>query len=167
MWKLFAFVFLIWSINDYDDQTDNSTTMRVVQGLSSSSSSSFDRPKLADGRDQCTTIIISPKASVDGSAMVTYTADCEDCDFRMNKVPPMSWPENSLRAIYLSKGAYPLRIAEDRGYTYSKENLDKSLPQVSFFVAFRLIKVVSSKLTFFFSFLKNILLVIFASFFKL
>jgi len=43
------------------------------------------------GKDQCTTIAVSPEASTDGSGMVTHTADCADCDFRLAKVPAKDW----------------------------------------------------------------------------
>ena len=35
--------------------------------------------------DRCTTIIVGKKAGVSGP-MNTHTADCSDCDFRINKV---------------------------------------------------------------------------------
>lgn len=44
--------------------------------------------------DRCTTIIVGPKAGVEG-AMTTHTADCLNCDFRINKVGaycnPLKW----------------------------------------------------------------------------
>jgi hypothetical protein len=35
--------------------------------------------------DRCTSIIVGPKAGVEG-AMTTHTADCLNCDFRVGKV---------------------------------------------------------------------------------
>jgi len=41
---------------------------------------------IAIGTDQCTAIAVSKGATSDGSTMTTHTADCFDCDWRINKV---------------------------------------------------------------------------------
>lgn len=43
----------------------------------------------------CTTILVTPGASVDGSASVTQTADCGMCTFEIEKVPAKDWPEGA------------------------------------------------------------------------
>lgn len=78
--------------------------------------------------DRCTSIAVGKLATVDGSVMNTHTADCEDCDWRINKVPARDWPEGSQRPIYLLTGSYPLHVREDRGFTWTKENLE-NIPQ--------------------------------------
>ncbi len=49
--------------------------------------------------DKCTTIVVGPAAGI-GGPMTTHTADCADCDFRLNKVPARDHPEGSMRALY-------------------------------------------------------------------
>lgn len=46
--------------------------------------------------DKCTTIVVGASAGVTGP-MNTHTADCSDCDFRINKVPAKDWPQGSMR----------------------------------------------------------------------
>lgn len=60
--------------------------------------------------------------------MVTHTADCAECDFRINKVPAADYPEGTLRPIYLLSGAYPRQVREDRGETWKESNLE-DMPQ--------------------------------------
>ena len=44
--------------------------------------------------DQCTAILVSKEAAADGvGSMTTHTNDCLDCDFRIVKVPPMTFPK--------------------------------------------------------------------------
>ena len=38
------------------------------------------------GSDKCTAILVGAKASATGSPMTTHTADCAECDWRVNKV---------------------------------------------------------------------------------
>ena len=78
--------------------------------------------------DKCTAIIVGAKASATGSPMTTHTADCADCDWRMNKVPARDWPEGSMRPVYQYKGPYPRQVRSDRGETWTPENLE-DLPQ--------------------------------------
>jgi dipeptidase len=60
--------------------------------------------------------------------MVTHTADCNDCDFRLAKVPAKDWPEGSKRPVVLFHTEYPVRLSKERSFTWSPENLD-DLPQ--------------------------------------
>lgn len=74
--------------------------------------------------DKCTAILVGRSATIDGSTMTTHTADCAECDWRINKVPARDWPEGSQRPIYLLTGAYPRQVREDRGATWSVDNLE-------------------------------------------
>jgi dipeptidase len=78
--------------------------------------------------DRCTSIAVGKDATVDGSVMNTHTADCEDCDWRVNKVPARDWEDGAMRPIYLLTGTYPIHVREDRGFTWSKYNLE-NMPQ--------------------------------------
>eukprot|EP01031_Cornospumella_fuschlensis_P034734 gene34734-42059_t len=78
--------------------------------------------------DKCTAIAVSGGASTTGSPMTTHTADCAECDWRINKVPARDWPEGSMRPVWIITGAYPRQVREDRGYTWSKANLE-NMPQ--------------------------------------
>ena len=75
--------------------------------------------------DRCTTIIVGPGAGVDG-VMTTHTADCADCDFRMNKVPRRKHKPGAMRKLYMYKNDYPAKICDDRGETWKPENLEGS-----------------------------------------
>jgi hypothetical protein len=81
-----------------------------------------------DDLDRCTTIVVGPKASTNGP-MCTHTADCSNCDFRLNKVPAKDWPAGSKRPLYLYKGDYPSTISMDRGNTWHPDNLEGSNKQ--------------------------------------
>jgi hypothetical protein len=80
--------------------------------------------------DKCTAIVVGKAASQTGSPMTTHTADCAECDWRVNKVPARDWPAGSMRPIYLLTGSYPRQVREDRGYTWSKANLERDMPQL-------------------------------------
>jgi hypothetical protein len=75
--------------------------------------------------DRCTTMVTGRKAGKHGP-MATHTADCLDCDFRVNKVPAADHPPGSVRNIYLFKGDYPQTLASDRGATWQPSNLEGS-----------------------------------------
>jgi hypothetical protein len=79
--------------------------------------------------DRCSTIAVGPKAGVDGP-MNTHTADCSDCDFRINKVPSSDWTEGSPRPLYLYKGNYPATVTSSRGSTWHPKNLEGSKEQL-------------------------------------
>jgi dipeptidase len=66
----------------------------------------------------CTTIAVTKGASVDGSVMVTHTADCGHCDFRLVKVPAMDYEPGSQRAIYPFMLDYPRYVGVSRGEDY-------------------------------------------------
>ena len=78
--------------------------------------------------DKCTALAVGKKATIDGSTMVTHTMDCKDCDWRVNKVAAKDWPEGSMRPIYLITGSYPRQVRNDRGQTWSTDNLEH-MPQ--------------------------------------
>ncbi|KAJ1424538.1 hypothetical protein B484DRAFT_398269 [Ochromonadaceae sp. CCMP2298] len=78
--------------------------------------------------DKCTTIIVGPKAGLEGP-MTTHTADCSDCDFRVNKVPARDWPEGTQRPLYVYHGQYPSVVTKDRGATWHPDNLEGSPEQ--------------------------------------
>ncbi|ETV96580.1 hypothetical protein H310_10281 [Aphanomyces invadans] len=77
--------------------------------------------------EKCTAILVGAKASATGSPMTTQTNDCADCDFRLVKVPAKDHVPGSVRPVILVGQPYPRYVGEDRGPTYSKANLDKSL----------------------------------------
>ena len=78
--------------------------------------------------DRCTTIIVGPGAGVEG-VMTTHTADCADCDFRMNKVPRRKHAPGAKRKLYMYKNDYPAKICDDRGETWKASNLEGSEEQ--------------------------------------
>lgn len=78
------------------------------------------------GTDKCTTIAVGKKATVDGSTLLGYTADCAECDWRVNKVPAQDYVDGTMRPIYLITGSYPRQVREDHGYTWSVDNLEES-----------------------------------------
>ncbi len=63
--------------------------------------------------------------------MTTHTADCADCDFRINKVPARDHEEGATRPLYLYKGSYPATITSDRGVTWHPDNLEGSKEQLA------------------------------------
>ena len=78
--------------------------------------------------DRCTTIIVGKDATVDGSTMTTHTNDCGECDFRLAKVNPKTYPKDSKRPVYTFYSAYPKVVRNDnRSATWSPENLDQHL----------------------------------------
>lgn len=93
-------------------------------------SSSSDETILVNAEiDRCTSIAVGPEAGVDGP-MNTHTADCANCDFRINKVPPMDWPEGAMRPLYLYKGDYPSTVSTRRGATWHPDNLEGTPEQL-------------------------------------
>lgn len=85
---------------------------------------------LAMNMDKCTAIAVGRHATVDKSTLNTHSADCSNCDFRINKVPAKDWPAGSKRNIYLPRDPYPSWVLNDRGFTWSPENLE-DMPQRS------------------------------------
>ena len=75
-------------------------------------------------QDKCTAIVAGRLASTDGSVFNTYNADCAECDWRINKVPPMDYPEGAERPIYLITGTYPRAVRSDHGATWTADNLE-------------------------------------------
>jgi len=90
----------------------------VVDVVNAVASKSLSLPK-----DQCTTIIVGRKAGKHGP-MTTHTADCLDCDFRVNRVPAADHAPGSTRNVYLFKGDYPQTLTSDRGPTWLPSNLE-------------------------------------------
>lgn len=83
-----------------------------------------------EGSEKCTAIVVSKGAGTEGP-MTTHTADCANCDFRLNKVPAKDWNEDDLRALYVYKGSYPSQVIENRGTTWSASNLEGSPQQIA------------------------------------
>jgi hypothetical protein len=96
----------------------------VVNAVSSNSKS------LSPPNDQCTTIIVGRKAGKHGP-MATHTADCLDCDFRVNRVPAADHAPGSTRNVYLFKGDYPQTLTSDRGATWMPSNLEGTPEQLA------------------------------------
>ena len=68
---------------------------------------------LSAGTMACTSILVTPGASVDGSATVTQTADCGSCAFEIEKVPAMDWAPGSMVEVpYLPQMTGGRRISE-------------------------------------------------------
>ncbi len=80
--------------------------------------------------DRCTTIVVGAKASLSGP-MNTHTADCSDCDFRLNYIPPQDWPEGSMRPLYAIRGPYPNTVSPNRGKTWHPDNLEGTPEQLA------------------------------------
>jgi len=76
----------------------------------------------------CTTIIVTKGASVDGSVMVTHTADCGSCDFRILKVPAKDHEPGSMRPVYPFKLPYPRYVGESRGEGYNTAGFEAMEP---------------------------------------
>jgi len=76
----------------------------------------------------CTTIVVTKGASVDGSVMVTHTADCGSCDFRILKVPARDYEEGSKRPVYPFKLPYPRYVGESRGPAYDTAGYEEMEP---------------------------------------
>jgi dipeptidase len=71
---------------------------------------------------------VGPKATVDGSTFNTHTADCGECDWRINKVPAKDHPAGAMRPIFVISGVYPRQVRTDRGDTWDPSNLE-DMPQ--------------------------------------
>ncbi len=71
-------------------------------------------------KDKCTSIAVTPGASLDGSAMTTHTNDCADCDFRIGVVPGKV-QTRSQRPVAPARFAYPRYIGDDRGPTFTAD----------------------------------------------
>ena len=76
----------------------------------------------------CTTIIVTKGASADGSVMVTHTADCGSCDFRIIKVPAKDYEPGSTMPVYPFKLPYPRYVGESRGEGYNTPGYEAMEP---------------------------------------
>ena len=47
----------------------------------------------------CTSVVIGPKATVDGSVIATHNADCLNCDFRIARTPAMTHAAGELKSV--------------------------------------------------------------------
>ena len=47
----------------------------------------------------CTSVVIGPKATVDGSVIATHNADCLNCDFRIARTPAMTHDAGNLKSV--------------------------------------------------------------------
>jgi len=74
----------------------------------------------------CTSMGLGKNASVDGSTIISQSADCGSCDFRILREPAADHPAGSMRPIWhLPQGSKGLTIEE------SKELTDIEIPQLS------------------------------------
>ncbi|RYY71571.1 hypothetical protein EON63_21600 [archaeon] len=80
--------------------------------------------------DKCTSIAVGATAGTEGP-MNTHTADCANCDFRINKVPPKDWPAGSMRPLYVYKSDYPATVSPHRGATWHPSNLEGTPEQLA------------------------------------
>ncbi|MEA4883949.1 MAG: C69 family dipeptidase [Clostridia bacterium] len=61
----------------------------------------------------CTSVLVTPGASVDGSATVTHTADCGSCAFEIEKAPAKDWAPGSMVEVpYLPQWTGGQRISD-------------------------------------------------------
>ena len=70
----------------------------------------------------CTTILVGKGASADGSTMVTYAADCGECDFRLIYVPEKDHAPGEMRPVYpfgLYGLSYPRVVSTERAPGYA------------------------------------------------
>ena len=77
------------------------------------------------GKGECTSVVVSSGASLDGAAMTTHANDCGDCDFRLARVAARDWPAGARRPIYGFHSTYPKEVS-DRSPTWDASNLDAS-----------------------------------------
>ncbi|OQR93200.1 peptidase [Achlya hypogyna] len=80
--------------------------------------------RAAATRDRCTAMLVGAAASASGTPMTTHSNDCSDCDFRLAKIPAMTYEANTMRPIFLPVSQYPRYVGSDRGPVYLQENLD-------------------------------------------
>jgi dipeptidase len=76
----------------------------------------------------CTTIAVTKGASVDGSVMVTHTADCGSCDFRLVRIPAADHEPGSLRPVYPFIEEYPRYVGKDMGPGYDTPGFEPTKP---------------------------------------
>lgn len=95
-------------------------TLKIISSSTTQSIETYSRAYT----DKCTAIVVGRLATKDGSTMTTHTADCAECDWRINKVPSQTYHSGALRPIYLITGAYPRQVRDDRGKTWSPDNLE-------------------------------------------
>ena len=87
----------------------------------------------------CTTIIVTPGASEDGSMYVTHSDDNELSDQRLVFVPAADHEPGSMRPVYCSACAlgefpqynsfsYPRIVCDERGPTYNTPGYASSVP---------------------------------------
>ena len=87
----------------------------------------------------CTTIIVTPGASEDGSMFVTHSDDNEMSDQRLVYVPAADHEPGSLRPVYAAACAlgefpeynslsYPRLVCDERGETYNTPGYPVSIP---------------------------------------
>ena len=80
--------------------------------------------------DRCTTIVVGRGAGRDGP-MLTHTADCSSCYFRVNKVPAGEWAPGEERPLFEYRGEYPATVTATRGETWHPANLEGSPAQLA------------------------------------
>lgn len=95
--------------------------------------------KLYEIEDKCTTIAVGKKAGIEGP-MASHTADCSNCDFRINKVSARDYDVNNstsasfaklMRPIYLYRNGYPSTVSSLRGKTWDPNNLEGNPEQIA------------------------------------
>ncbi len=72
---------------------------------------------------RCTAIVVSHGATADGSAMTSHANDCENCDFRLSRVPARDWPADSQWPAFIYHSTYPKEVS-DRSPTWAPSNLE-------------------------------------------
>ncbi len=72
----------------------------------------------------CTTLIVTPGATADGSMMVAHSDDDELSDQRIVLVPAQDHPPGSKREVFAEHYRYPRMVTDQRGPGYKKESLE-------------------------------------------
>ncbi len=97
-------------------------------------------PPMPEGGSACTTVVVTPKASADGSMMVAHSDDNHLSDQSIVFVPARDWPKGSTRPVYASAVAngplpkfntvlVPRLTGSDRSPTYMRTvDGKKSIP---------------------------------------
>lgn len=89
----------------------------------------------ATAAGHCTTMIVTPGASADGSVLTSSTSDCKDCDFRLARVAARTHDGAGTpppRPVYEAKFNFPHLVTAGRSPTWEAANLEpEGLPQVA------------------------------------
>ncbi|KAJ1460461.1 peptidase family C69-domain-containing protein [Pelagophyceae sp. CCMP2097] len=72
-----------------------------------------------------TTLAFGRRATEDGSTIVTHSADCSTCDFRLALTPARSLDADARAPVYRLRDEYPRYVTDDRGETWRPGALEE------------------------------------------